>query len=152
MVLAPMLDAVANRRSADGTESLAVSSDPVWMRFDLTGLVGAEGVERAVLSLAPHPRWRPSEAPTARLLVRAAAGVQGATAVSVSEGVESEVTLPASARGPLRVDVTGLVRQWLAGTVPAGTLSLESTRGTAVFMGNGAMTRSERPRLEVVLR
>lgn len=128
-----------------------MSSDGVWMRFDLSSLAGADGVERAVLSLSPHPSWHPAQG-APRLIVRPAAGVQQASAVSADDAFAAEVTLPSGVRGPVRVDITAMVRQWLDGALPAGTVSVEHSHGTAVFMGSGALSMAARPRLEVVLR
>ncbi len=136
------------------TDALPVSSRRAFLRFEAAPQAGW-AVARAVLALAPHPAWRPSTGPT-RLVARDVRS--GWSARAVAEGRAPEpgegavtVTLPAGVRGPVRVDVTALLRGGLAEAAERG-IALETDRGEAVFLGAAAADRAGRPHLEVVLR
>lgn len=136
------------------TDALPVSPRRAFVRFEAGALAGWE-LTRAVLTLSPHPSWRPSSGAT-RLVVRDLRAAW--TARSVAEGAPPEagdgavtVTLPAGVRGPVRVDVTSLLRDGLADASERG-IALETDRGEAVFMGGAAPELDARPHLEVVLR
>lgn len=137
-------------------DAMRVSSRPVFVRFDLAPLSGVSVVERAVLSLSPHPAWRPGARPS-RLFVRGVvapwttAGVAAGEAPATGEE-PSSATLPAGVRAPLRVDVTAIVRAWSARTASTEGLALELDGGEAIFAGVGAASHGARPRLEVVVR
>lgn len=138
------------------SDAMRVSSNPVFLRFDLSALGDATVIDRAVLALSPHPAWRASSRGS-RLVARSIASawtvarVASADAPTTGE-TSTEVTLPAGVRGPLRVDVTSIVQAWRARTSPEEGLALEVDGGDAVFAGVGAATLADRPRLEVVVR
>lgn len=154
MALAPLADAAG---PGAGSESLAVSPATVFLRFDVAPLAEAVQVERAVLALSPAAGWRPS-GEAQRLTVRAILGAWSTTSVSagalppVDSAPAGVVTLPARARGPVRVDVTSLVRAWAGGSVPVEGLALETTGYGIVFLGAGTAVQADRARLEVVYR
>ena len=136
------------------TEALPVSPRRAFVRFEAGALAGW-AVTRAVLTLSPHPSWRPASGAT-RLVVRDLRAAW--TARSVAEGVAPDagegavsVTLPAGVRGPVRVDLTPLLRGGLADLSERG-IALETDRGEVVFMGGAAPEFDARPHLEVVLR
>lgn len=143
--------------SADARgDAMRLSTRPVFVRFDLSQLAGIAGVERAVLSLSPHPAWRPGER-SVRLFARGVATPWSTERVAAGEAPATgdepaSVTMAAGVRGPLRVDVTAIVRAWAARTASAEGISLELDGGEAVFAGVGAAGRALRPRLEVVVR
>jgi hypothetical protein len=136
------------------TDALPVSSRRAFLRFEAGSFAGWT-VARAVLTLSPHPAWRPA-AGASRLVVRDLRAPW--TARSVAEGMPPDagdgavtVMLPAGVRGPVRVDVTSLFRDGLAEASERG-IALETDRGEAVFMGGAAPELDGRPHLEVVLR
>ncbi len=60
--------------------------------------------------------------------------------------------MPDGVRAPVRVDVTAIVRAWVARTAAAEGVSIESDGAEAVFVGVGSAQVASRPRLEVVVR
>ncbi len=154
VAIAPLVEAVGPGATP---EVLSVSPQAMYLRFDLAPLAEAAHIERAVLSLDPAPAWRPSGVPQ-RLIAR------GVTSSWTRDGIlqggipaeeaspAGEVNLPAHARGPVRMDVTGMVQGWIAGAVPAEGVAIEATGTGAAFVGTGANALRERARLEVVYR
>ncbi len=146
----------ARAGEGDAGDALPVGARRTFVRFDLAPLAQATSVERAVLSLAPHPAWRSSATPL-HLTVRRVEGAWrvddvGAGREPAVAEVLGEATLAAGVRSPVRVDVTEAVRAWLAGDASAQGLALEIDGGAAVFAGAGAATTGLRPRIEMVLR
>lgn len=140
------------------TDRIAVRRSPVFLYFDTQGLRPGATIERAVLSLSPHPSWRPHLARVALY----AFGVEGAfTASSLGAGLVPDLAsspagfadLPARARVPVRLEVTSIVRAWQSGLAPRGGLALRSNDDDPVVLqGADAGELASRPRLEVVVR
>lgn len=155
-VLAPVVTAAIAGRARGRDEALPVASRRAYLRFDLSGLASAAGVERAVLSLAPHPSWRTSER-AVRIVVRGVGSPWTAAAVAAGESPAATddmawVRVPDGVRAPVRVDVTAIVRSWVARTASAEGVSVECEGAEAVFVGGGSAQVAARPRLEVVVR
>jgi hypothetical protein len=154
MILAEAL-AAGGRAVAPLSEELSITAEPVYLRFDLSE-VRSQSVERAVLVLSPHLAWRPTGRPVS-LVVRAVETRWDARSLSDRGPVlaldrAARAVLPNRARTPVRLDVTNVVRAWQLGTAPAAGLSLSTDGALVAFAGLGAADRTDRPRLEVVLR
>ena len=155
-VLAPAVTAAFAGQAPGRGEALPVSSRRAYVRFDLSGLAAAAGVERAVLSLAPHPSWRTGDR-AARIVVRGVGSPWTPAGVAAGEGPAatdevSVVRVPGGVRAPVRVDVTAIVRAWVARASSAEGVSIECDGAEAVFVGVGSAQVAARPRLEVVVR
>jgi hypothetical protein len=141
MVMAPAVTTAGSR--PPGAEDLPVGEHPVLLKFDLSAVPDEAGVERALLSLTPHPAWRVG-GHAVRLFAR---GVR-----SLDPDPATEVTLPAQARAPVRLDLTSVLRASKSGQRHMSGIALSTDGGDVVFQGLGAATEAERPHLEVVLR
>lgn len=137
-------------------ERVPLGNRPVLIRFDLAAIEGRE-VERATLSIVPHPGWHPAGRPL-RLYARAVTGgwapeaPEGASAAYLDPDPIADAVLPGRTRAPLRLDVTAALRAWQAGVAGFDGLALSTTGEGVVIQGPAALAPSDRPRLEVVLR
>lgn len=140
------------------TDRVSVRRGPTLLHFDFPSIDRQTVIEHATLSLMPHVAWRPRPS---RVAVYAFGVLTPFTVGALASGHAPElasapagfVDLPANARVPVRVDVTGAVRAWLAGTGVSGGLALTAnTDDPLVFQGPDASDARLRPRLEVVLR
>lgn len=122
--------------------------------FDARALAGRGRVARAMLSLVPHPSWRPA-GQRLRLQARAVRSGWSAGGGDPSGGPTldtepcAELVLPAGSRTPLRIDVTAALAA-LGGRALAG-VALQAEGGEASFVGAWAEPVAWRPRVEVEL-
>lgn len=156
-VVSPVLR-VAGGSVLPGTEpeQLRVGPRPVLLRFDLSELAG-RSVERAVISLVPHPSWRPLEQPVRLYLHTIVGPWPGGSADTVdvpalAPDPVAQVFLPGNVRAPVRLDVTTALRAWQAGTMPFEGFAVSSDGPVVVLTGPAAYAQGDRPRLEVVVR
>jgi hypothetical protein len=152
VVIAP-LTAVGGA-SSDGTEAMTVSARPVYLRFDLGEL--PEGtIERAVVSLAPHPSWHPRG--PSRIIARgiasewSSAGVANASPAMQSD-LAGEVIVPGGTRTPVRIDVTPALRGFADGSTGFDGIALVADGAPVAFAGLAIDSVASRPRLEMVVR
>jgi hypothetical protein len=152
VVVAP-LTAVGGA-SSDGTEAVTVGARPVYLRFDLRDL--PEGtIERAVISLAPHPSWHPSG--PSRIVARGIAsewtpaGIANASP-ALQPDVAGEIVVPGRTRTPVRIDVTSALRGIADGSGSFDGIALVADGAPVAFAGLAIDSVVARPRLEVVVR
>lgn len=135
-------------------EELDLEPRAVFLRFDLAPARSrGTSVERATLLLAPHPRWSTVDR-SVRVAVHPLAS-NGSLATSepvVAPDAVSTTTVPLHMRAPIRMDVTRAVRAWWDGSLPSGGLAISADGVGLVVQGAAAAARSDRPRLEVIVR
>ncbi|MBL8681197.1 MAG: DNRLRE domain-containing protein [Myxococcales bacterium] len=135
-------------------EQLDLEPRSVFVRFDLApARARGTSVERATLLLSPHPRWSTAER-SVRVAVHALAsnGAQGNEEPALASDIVSTATVPLHMRAPIRMDVTRAVRAWWDGSLPSGGLAISADGTGLVVQGAAAAARSDRPRLEVIVR
>ncbi len=138
-------------------DSLAVGETPVYLRFDLRAVRMDATIDRAVLSLTPHPSWRPTSR-VARISVWDVSSRWTAESLAVASTPDlgaapvTQVTLSAVHALPLRLDVTTAVRAWRMRSAGTAALAMTVDGAAPVFAGGGVNDPSVRPVLEVVTR
>ncbi len=124
--------------------SLPASRHRLVLRFDLAslGLEGPEGVERAILAMAPA-----AEGPVPREAVRVT--VRGHDRGGWDPAPVGAAVAPGGVRAGVRVDVTASLRARLRDPAAEFTLGVETDGPTLHFAGLGGPAE-DLPRLEIL--
>jgi hypothetical protein len=152
-----VLVATASSDPRQGTfvdpEQLDLEPRAVFVRFDLApARARGASIERATLLLAPHPQWRTIDRSVRVAVHPLASGEARGAEPAIASDLVSVATIPLQLRAPIRMDVTRAVRAWWDGSLPSGGLAISADGAGLVVQGAAAVARSDRPRLEVIVR